>query len=100
MYYNGSRLTMTLTHNDCTLNYWIYKHVVEGLPPESKCAYCPQSVIVLADLVSNTAGSRFDPVAEPRQLHAVLPIRSYGFKVSLLESKDILLYANQTLVTY
>ncbi|KAM6484200.1 hypothetical protein HDV62DRAFT_357634 [Trichoderma sp. SZMC 28011] len=50
---------MTLTHNDCTLNYWIYKHVVEGLPPESKCAYCPQSVIVLAFLLSNTAGSRF-----------------------------------------
>lgn len=83
-YLNSSEprsITTLFRDSDCQ-DYWIYQHVVKKLPPEPRRTHCPESVIALGFPVSTDPRLGFKPMIGPQQVHAILPIRDYGFTVS------------------
>ncbi|KAK5659658.1 hypothetical protein OQA88_866 [Cercophora sp. LCS_1] len=89
-----SRLLTTLTHNDEHVGYWVYRHIVTGLPPEPKRVHCTESVLMLAFPIKDSdPPSGIEPVVAPQQVYAALPIRDYGFKFVI--NADFLLIANR-----
>ncbi|KAI1735424.1 hypothetical protein F4680DRAFT_435200 [Xylaria scruposa] len=85
-----SRRNTTLHHNDLVLSYYVIQHNVYGLPLEPKRINRTESTIELA---FPTTADCDEPVIEPQQVYAFLPIRDYGFKFLL--NADFLLTANR-----
>ncbi|KAI0856471.1 hypothetical protein F4860DRAFT_518768 [Xylaria cubensis] len=85
-----SRRTTILRHNNLILSYYVIRHDVYGLPSEPKRMNKTKSTIELA---FPTTADCDEPVIEPQQVYAFLPIRDYGFKFLL--NADFLLTANR-----
>jgi hypothetical protein len=84
---DGEELIKLRQDEECR-SYKMIRHSISGLPPEQKRPGCHESQIVLAFPLDE-----FEGRSMPTQnVHAFLPIRDYGFKVSnFIVFKDILL---------
>jgi hypothetical protein len=76
---NGQKLVI-LHRNLSSVQYIVREHVVTQLPPEPKRPNSTKSDVVLGFPVSVLTGK---PTLESEKVYAFLPIRSYGFNVSL-----------------
>ena len=75
-----TRLTFDLSGSDLpvTNDYILFEHLVKTSPHEEKRKGVKQSAIVLAFPITESG----EPVEEDQDVHAFLPIRSHGFRVS------------------
>lgn len=69
---------INLTQDNVTTSYLIYRHKITNLPPEDKRSGVNSSEIVLAFPVDQN----IEPLIEPQQVFAFLPIYDFGFSVS------------------
>lgn len=74
-----------LREDDTIMRYVVTDHKVKNMPIEEKREGHTDTSVLLAFPISD----KIEPVLEPQQAYAFLPIRNYGFQVSNLVRPEI-----------
>jgi hypothetical protein len=86
--------TMTLMNNGTKRHYFVFRRSAKRLPSDSRRPGITHSEVVVAFPNTGINRDEVQPVIEPQNVYAFLPIRNYGFPVWHLSFKTKLILSS------